>query len=108
MENNDYSIVLVEDYPCETKYQLERQERYHIENNVCVNKHIPTQTSEEYGLKYRATHQEKIKADMKQYRETHKESIKEQRNLFRQVNKEKILEYQRAYRARKKDNLNLS
>jgi hypothetical protein len=51
LENNDYSIVLLEDYPCETKDQLLARERYYIENNICVNKIITTRTPKEYREK---------------------------------------------------------
>jgi len=48
LENNNYSIVLLEDYPCERKDQLLARERFYIENNQCVNKNIPSRTSKEY------------------------------------------------------------
>ena len=48
LENNNYEIVLIENYPCESKDQLHKRERHHIENNLCVNKTIPTRTDAEY------------------------------------------------------------
>ena len=51
----DVSIVLVEEYPCNNKYELESRERIYIEfilNNfshrVICNKYIPTRTIKEY------------------------------------------------------------
>ena len=41
-------IYLVEDYPCERKEQLLRQERFYIESNECINRNIPTRTVSEY------------------------------------------------------------
>ena len=41
-------IFLVEAYPCENKLELEKRERYYIENNECVNKNIPTRSQKEY------------------------------------------------------------
>jgi hypothetical protein len=38
----DVKIILVEEYPCDNKQQLERREREYIENNQCVNKNVPT------------------------------------------------------------------
>ena len=40
---NDYgidniNIILVEDYPCNNKYELEARERFYIEGNICLNK----------------------------------------------------------------------
>ena len=37
----DYTAIWLEDWPCNSKYELERRERWWIENNVCVNKNIP-------------------------------------------------------------------
>ena len=48
LENDDYKITLVEDYPSVRKEQLSMRERYHIENTVCVNKIVPTRTRQEY------------------------------------------------------------
>ena len=31
-------IILVEDYPCESRRQLEEREQYHIDNTECINK----------------------------------------------------------------------
>ena len=41
IDGNNSEIVLVEDYPCETKEELLWRERYYIENNECVNIQIP-------------------------------------------------------------------
>jgi hypothetical protein len=47
-------IKLVEDFPCETKLDLETRERYWIEQYPnCVNKNIPTQSWKERWLKNR-------------------------------------------------------
>ena len=48
IENEDYEIVLLEEYPCEIKDQLRSCERYWIEHTECVNKIIPTRTYKEY------------------------------------------------------------
>jgi len=37
LENNSASIELIEDYPCQTKEELFKRERHHIENLNCVN-----------------------------------------------------------------------
>ena len=56
-------IVLLENYPCKNKKELEIRERYYIENNNCINKSIPTRTHKEYYL----INKEKIKEEMKEY-----------------------------------------
>jgi len=37
MENNDYDIILIEDYPCKSKDQLFARERYYTNEIECVN-----------------------------------------------------------------------
>lgn len=38
LENDDYEIVLIENYPCKSKDELERRARYYIDTMDCVNK----------------------------------------------------------------------
>ena len=82
VENGDYEIVLIEDYPCKSKNELERRERYYIETMECVNRNRPAQTREE-----RLEH-------MKQYYEENKDKINEQMKQYYRENKEKINEKQ--------------
>ena len=121
IDRGNYSYSLVEKVECENKRQLEARERYHIENNDCVNHVIPTRTIEEYNNDnreankercriYKQTHQE----EMKKYRDTHKEEIKEyleetkdkrkeQTKLYRQLNKEHLNEMRRQRRAKQRE-----
>jgi len=81
LENNDYSIVLIEEYPCQTKDQLLARERHHIETNQCVNKKIPTRTQKEYYQH----NKEKIAEHNKKYKEQNKERYKEQSLKYRSI-----------------------
>jgi hypothetical protein len=47
---DDFDIILLEGYPCDSKQQLHARERYWIEQLDCVNKTIPTRTHEEYRI----------------------------------------------------------
>ena len=47
IENGDYDMILVEDFPCERKEQLLMRERYYIDNNDCINLDRPITTFEE-------------------------------------------------------------
>lgn len=38
ISNNDYTMELVEDYPCDSRKELEERESYFINNNKCINK----------------------------------------------------------------------
>ena len=48
LKNENYEIILVENFPCNSKDQLHARERFYIESNECVNKIIPTRTKKEY------------------------------------------------------------
>ena len=74
LERNNYEIILVELYPCNSKDELSARERYWIENTKnCVNKCIPTRTKKEYS----EANKDKIKETKKQYREANKDKINE-------------------------------
>ena len=95
----NYTIVLVELSPCNSKMELHQRERYYIENNECVNKVVPTRTREEYNVmnrsniseynaEYRLNNVEKIKEIEANYRLNNREKIKEQKANYRLNNPE--------------------
>lgn len=95
-------IVLIENYPCNSKDELERRERYWIDElKPSLNKVVPTRTSTEWYDENKDT----IKAKNKAYRETHKQEIAEQKKQYREDNKEKIFQAKKEYRERNKEAL---
>ena len=104
-------ITLVENVEnCKDKYQLQARERWHIQNNECVNKYIPNRTSKEYyqdtkeeHKKYREEHKEEIKEYQKKYQEEHKEETKEYQKKYQQEHKEKLAEYRKEGREEHKE-----
>ena len=49
LENGNFDILLLEDYPCETREQLSTRERFWIDQSeMCVNKNVPSRTRREY------------------------------------------------------------
>ena len=50
-ETDKVRIELVEDYPCETKRELETREKYYILKFECINKTVPFNTEKETKLK---------------------------------------------------------
>jgi hypothetical protein len=48
IERNNWTIELIEDYPCNNLHELLTRERYYIDNNECVNKVRPTRTLKEW------------------------------------------------------------
>jgi hypothetical protein len=95
LENNDYNIILVEKYPCNDKMELHARERFHIEENDCVNKVIPLRTPKQYYN----DNEEKIQHYQHQYKLDNKEKLKK----YRYDNKEKIKQYNHHYYKNKKN-----
>ncbi len=74
MEN--FQMILVENYPCESKLELESRERSWVELlSAKLNKSIPTRSGREYHKVYDAQHKEEKKAYNKMYSEINKETI---------------------------------
>jgi len=98
---DNWSMVLVEKFPCKDKYEACKREReVYEELEAKMNMVIPYITQEEtkeYHKKYREEHQEQLKQYIKQYREEHQEEIKEQDKEYREKNKEKIKQYSKQY-----------
>jgi hypothetical protein len=77
-------IYLVEEFPCDNRNQLEKRERFFIENNDCVNKNIPCRTYQEYND---AT-KDKRSEYKKKYNQKNKEEIKEKNKIYYEKKKE--------------------
>lgn len=96
---DDVEIVLIEKYSCETKQELRKRERYHIERHDTCNIDIPTRTDKEY----REDNKERIKILQKQYRETHQEQIVKYREEYYTKNSDKVKQKANEYYAQNKD-----
>jgi len=100
----NYTCKLIEEYPCNSKLELQTRERYYIENNQCINKQIPGGTApritKDYSKEYYKNNKEKIREKNNDWREKNKEKIKgyyknnkEQKKEYYKTNKEKMKEY---------------
>jgi hypothetical protein len=87
-------IILVENYPCESKDALTSREAYFIRNFECVNKYVPHRT----GKEYYEDNKERMSEQMKQYRLKNIEKIAEYQKEYREINKNKLIEYHKEYR----------
>ena len=70
-DEHDCKIILLEAYPCDSKEELGKRERYYIESTECVNKNRPTRTKKEW----RIDNKDIIKKYSKEYRSINKERI---------------------------------
>jgi len=81
-------IELVEEYPCETKEQLNRKEGEYIRDNKCINKIIAGRTYKEYYDENR----NKIIEKQKEYRNDNTDKYIEYQKQYYVENRDKILE----------------
>lgn len=89
LDCEDYKIELVEEYPCNNKQQLEKQEGEYIKINDCVNKVVVGRTPREYYEANKEYYQEKNK----NYYQENKEKKNEYLKKWRQNNPEKVKEH---------------
>jgi hypothetical protein len=83
IKNNDYKIELIQFVIFKNKKELHQRERYYIENNICVNKCIPTRTKKEYhnGERYKEYRKKYDKEYYKEYYIDNKDQIKERNKI---------------------------
>lgn len=108
-------IILIEEFPCSSKMELERQEAHWIrELKPSLNCRIPRRPHKEWReenkeclAEYRKEYYEKNKdvlvEKQKEYQQKNKESIAEYHKEYQQKNKEIITEKQKEYRQKNKD-----
>ena len=96
---DDAKILLVENFPCNTVYELYARENYYIENNRCVNKLKPPTglTKAEYDKQYYDENKDEIMEKHKQYYDKNKDAIPENKRLYHEQNKDVIKEKHKRY-----------
>jgi hypothetical protein len=120
---DDAIIILVENYPCNSKEELYKKESEYILNNVCVNKRLSCRTRKEYykdnkeqikeqHKKYYELNKDKLKEyqkeQIKKYIEDNKDNkdkVKEQKKKYYEGNKDKVKEQRKKYYEINKDKL---
>ena len=96
-QDPEAKIVLVEDFPCENREQLNAREQHYIETQPCVNKYkaYTGLTEAEYNAQYQVQryqeNKEAILAQHRQYRQDNKEAIKARKSQHYQENREALL-----------------
>jgi len=91
MEN--CKILLLENYPCNSKEELFKKEGEYIRQLNCVNKIISGRTQKEYNN----DNKDKIKEIRKKYYDDNKDKLKEYRKEYYDDNRDKILGYKKEY-----------
>ena len=86
-------IYWIEDYPCESKKELEAREGHHIQMIECINKRIEGRTKKQWE----EDNQEKIQEQKRISYQNNKETIKARRKSHYEENKEATLKRQSEY-----------
>ena len=106
-------IEWIEDYPCNSKKELEAREGYYQQITDCLNKKLAGRTDAQWREEnkdvlreksriYREEHREELLMKKKQYRDEHKHEINEKRREQRKLEPEKNREQERqAYQRNK-------
>tara|TARA_R110000823_G_scaffold194284_2_gene325630 strand:+ start:67 stop:570 length:504 start_codon:yes stop_codon:yes gene_type:complete len=91
LEAGNMRIVLVENYPCESKDELRMREEYHIANMDCIN------------IKKAYTSPEERKEMQKQYAIDNRDKILENKRIYGERTKEQKKEYDRLNYLKKRE-----
>jgi hypothetical protein len=96
-ELGEIKIILIENFPCESKEELLKRERFYFDSMDCLNKHRPITTETERkelmnkrDKKYKEKNREKINETGKKRYDRKKDEINARRRLYRLKNKDKI------------------
>lgn len=96
---DNWNMIMIEEYNCENKRELEKRERYWIEElKSNLNSMIPTRTHKEYVEQ----NKDKISESNKQRYNKNIEERKNKRLIYYYANKEKSNEYCKEYYEKKK------
>jgi hypothetical protein len=84
--NGNYKVVIIEDYPCKTRYELEKREGEIIRamGDMCINKKLAGGRTDEELVEYHHSqyvkHKDYYDNFGKEYHEKNKEAIHERKN----------------------------
>jgi len=111
-QSDNVMITLIKEVPCNSRHELEAEERKYIESVDCVNKYIPTRTRDEWTnlnkekiAKKKKIYNQNNKEKIKIYLKANKEKIAEQQRIYQQNNKEKLVEKKRIYEQANKEKM---
>ena len=98
-------IILIENFSCNSKYELEARERYYIDILKCVNKNRPNKTdkdNKQYKQQHYINNKQCYLENAQQRNLKNKLDIKNYQEQYKKNNKEKIKEYMKEYNMFKK------
>ena len=98
-------IILIENFPCNSREELVKREAYYIRSLPCCNKIIPDRTQEEWRNENREKLLEYKKEYNKHYVVENKEILAEYKKQYYENNRELIVEKAREYRENNSEKL---
>jgi len=103
---DNWEMVIVEIFPCETRQHLCVREQYHIEQQenkinsyrAFTTDDVYTAGRNAYKKLYNDLHRDEINAQSRKYKELHREEINAKMTKYREANREMINEQKKVYR----------
>jgi len=83
LKNNDYKIILIEEYPCENKEQLLLREQYWIDKLDCINYNNPIHNQKKYNREYRKKNREQYNENSRRWTRNNRDKKNENNRLYR-------------------------
>ena len=99
IENGDYDIILLENYPCKSKDELTSRERFYIDQIECVNIQKPGRTMKEWTN----DNKEILKEYHKNYYQVNRDEALLKGKEYHILNKEKRNNYNKEYNDKNKE-----
>ena len=105
------TIVLIENFACNTKNELKARELHHITTNNCINVNkpfvcdIPFGDGKAYKKEYYQANAEQLNEKQKEYYHANTEQRIEYQKEYYHANTEQLIEYQQKYRETHKEHI---
>ena len=96
-------IYWIEDYPCNSKKELEAREGYYIRNNECVNKAIAGRERNEWSQEYRAKNKERLDEYYNEWKNNNQEHLQQYKANYYQENKDYLNQKGKEWRENNKE-----
>jgi len=96
------SIVLVEEYPCNSRGELHRREGEYIRSNECCNKQVAGRTL----IEHYQDNKEKIREKHKEHYQKNREEALARNKRWREANKERMKELNKQWLEANRDKKN--
>ena len=102
----NWDMIEIKSFPCETKRELGMEERKYIEElNATLNMVIPTRSRQESNQAYHKKNIEYIHKKQKEYREKNPEQFKKRNSEYHKKNRESIRKRHREYYEKNKERI---